>query len=61
MDKEYSHILIMGDFNYPKINWKQWSSSGDKDAEISSFPTYIPTPVIAVSPLSTMNKSYPSI
>ena len=33
MDKEYSHILIMGDFNYPKINWKQWTSSGDKDAE----------------------------
>jgi hypothetical protein len=23
----------MGDFNYPKINWKQWTSSGDKDAE----------------------------
>jgi exonuclease III len=33
MDKEYSHILIMGDFNYPKINWKQWTSSGVKDAE----------------------------
>jgi hypothetical protein len=33
MDKEYSHILIMGDFNYPKINWKQWTSSGDKDAD----------------------------
>ena len=35
MDKEYSHILIMGDFNYPKINWKQWTSSGDKDAKHS--------------------------
>jgi hypothetical protein len=33
MDKEYSHILIMADFNYHKINWKQWTSSGDKDAE----------------------------
>ena len=33
LDKEYSHILIMGDFNYPKINWKQWTSSGVKDAE----------------------------
>ena len=21
----------MGDFNYPKINWKQWTSSGDTD------------------------------
>jgi hypothetical protein len=28
---------------------------------ISSFLTYIPTPLIDVSPLSTMNKSYPSI
>ena len=33
MDKEYLRILIMGDFNYPKINWKQWTSSGEKDAE----------------------------
>ena len=33
MDKGYSHILIMGNFNYPKINWKQWTRPGDKDAE----------------------------
>jgi endonuclease/exonuclease/phosphatase family metal-dependent hydrolase len=31
--KEFSHQLIMGDFNFPKVNWKTWSSNGDKDGE----------------------------
>ena len=25
----YSHILLMGDFNYPDINWKNWTSKTD--------------------------------
>ena len=31
--KEFSHILIMGDFNFPKINWNTWTSIGDKSGE----------------------------
>jgi endonuclease/exonuclease/phosphatase family metal-dependent hydrolase len=31
--KEFSHQLIMGDFNFPKVNWKTWSNNGDKDEE----------------------------
>ncbi|CAC5388951.1 unnamed protein product [Mytilus coruscus] len=27
--KCYSHILIMGDFNFPEINWDIWNSPGD--------------------------------
>ncbi|XP_063427535.1 uncharacterized protein LOC134711037 [Mytilus trossulus] len=27
--KGYSHILIMGDYNYPEINWDSWNSPGD--------------------------------
>ena len=25
----YSHILLMGDFNLPDINWDTWSCKGD--------------------------------
>ncbi len=25
----HSHILLMGDFNYPDINWNNWSTKGD--------------------------------
>jgi hypothetical protein len=25
----YSHILLMGDFNLPGINWDTWSCKGD--------------------------------
>ncbi|VDI00486.1 Hypothetical predicted protein [Mytilus galloprovincialis] len=28
-NKGYSHILIMGDYNYPEINWDSWNSPGD--------------------------------
>ncbi len=27
--KNFSHILIMGDFNYPDIDWDSWNSKGD--------------------------------
>jgi hypothetical protein len=27
--KGYSHILIMGDFNYPYIVWENWNTKGD--------------------------------
>jgi endonuclease/exonuclease/phosphatase family metal-dependent hydrolase len=26
--KGYSHILIMGDFNYPDIDWENWNTKG---------------------------------
>ena len=26
-DAKYSHVLIMGDFNFEKINWNTWSTS----------------------------------
>ena len=29
-NKAFSHILLMGDFNYPKLNWKEWKNYGDK-------------------------------
>ncbi|XP_069103752.1 uncharacterized protein [Argopecten irradians] len=27
--KNYSKMIIMGDFNYPDINWETWNSKGD--------------------------------
>ena len=27
--KGYSHILIMGDFNYPDIDWENWNTKGN--------------------------------
>ena len=29
-NKEHSHVLIMGDFNYNKIDWNHWSSGNDR-------------------------------
>ena len=29
----FSHIVIMGDFNLPKINWDNWTTSGDTFSE----------------------------
>ena len=26
---QYSHLLITGDFNYPKIDWTTWSTDSD--------------------------------
>ncbi|CAG2200123.1 unnamed protein product [Mytilus edulis] len=28
-NKGYSHILIMGDYNYPEMNWDSWNSPGE--------------------------------
>jgi hypothetical protein len=32
-EKKFSHIMVMGDFNFPKIDWKNWSTKGDKNSE----------------------------
>ena len=32
--KSYSHICLVGDFNYKDINWKSWTTShGDESKE----------------------------
>jgi hypothetical protein len=31
--KEFSHLLITGDFNFPKIDWKTWTSRGENSGE----------------------------
>ena len=31
--KEFTHLLIMGDFNLPKLDWMNWTSKGDKSGE----------------------------
>jgi hypothetical protein len=31
--KKFSHIMVMGDFNFPKIDWKNWLTKGDKISE----------------------------
>ncbi len=30
--KGFSHLLIMGDFNYPTIDWYSWKTRGDNTA-----------------------------
>ena len=32
-EKKFSHIMVMGDFNFPKIDWKNWSTKVDKNSE----------------------------
>jgi hypothetical protein len=32
-EKKFSHIMVMGDLNFPKIDWKNWSTKGDKKSE----------------------------
>ena len=27
--KTYSHILLMGDFNYPNIDWNNWTTKSE--------------------------------
>ena len=34
-NKEHSHVLIMGDFNYNKIDWNQWTSENDREGKRS--------------------------
>ena len=31
---EYAHLIIMGDFNYPKLDWNSWTSNGDKEGDL---------------------------
>ena len=31
--KQFSHLLIMRDFNYPKLDWTNWNSNGDKEGD----------------------------
>ena len=33
-NKHFSHILIMGDFNYPNIDWENCNSNGDSTESI---------------------------
>ena len=30
----FSHLIILGDFNFPDIDWTTWSSKEDKSAEL---------------------------
>ena len=30
VSKTYSHVLLMGDFNYPDIDWFNWTTKSDK-------------------------------
>jgi len=34
--KGFSHILIMGDFNYPEINWESWNTKSDNTENIEN-------------------------
>ena len=36
-DKRYTHLLIMGDFNYPQIDWLNWTSSECSDHPSTKF------------------------
>jgi hypothetical protein len=33
-NKHFSHIFIMGDFNYPNIDWENCNSNGDSTESI---------------------------
>ncbi|VDI03141.1 Hypothetical predicted protein [Mytilus galloprovincialis] len=34
--KGFSHILIMGDFNYPAIDWEIWNTKGENENSIEN-------------------------
>ena len=34
--KGFLHILIMGDFNYPEINWESWTTKSDNTERIDN-------------------------
>ena len=36
-DKKYSHVCIVGDFNYRKINWKTWTAPGNEETAEFAF------------------------
>ena len=31
--REFPHLLIFGDFNFPGMNWKTWDSNESKEGE----------------------------
>ena len=35
--KSYSHLCLVGDFNYKKINWKSWSTPHGEDSKEVKF------------------------
>ena len=35
--KKYSHICLVGDFNYRNINWKTWTTPHDESSKESKF------------------------
>ena len=35
--KKYSHVCIVGDLNYKKINWKSWTTTGSENSEEFAF------------------------
>ena len=39
LEQKYSHVLIMGDFNYPEINWNMGISTASADHPSQVFIT----------------------
>ncbi|CAG2257804.1 unnamed protein product [Mytilus edulis] len=37
VSRDYSHILLMGDFNYDKINWETWSTPTNEQSREYKF------------------------
>ena len=37
LSKDFSHVAVLGDFNYPGINWANGSSSGSSESPESLF------------------------
>ena len=36
-DKKYTHVCIVGDFNYRSINWKTWTTTGGENSDEFAF------------------------
>ena len=36
-DRKYSHVCIVGDFNYKTINWKSWTTTGGENSPELAF------------------------
>ena len=36
-NKNYSHLLISGDFNFPKIDWRNWNTTTNNDEDQESM------------------------
>ncbi|XP_066914556.1 uncharacterized protein [Clytia hemisphaerica] len=37
LDKKYSHKILIGDFNYPTINWENWITSHNEESKEEQF------------------------